>query len=296
MTTLLLVRHPHAKINSPIKALLDQPEAGQVAKVAGARDAELSGFGQFQNAKIAKTVWEEYATDIGFNEIIVLSAPLIRTKALYPALDDLAAADTDNSITITHHVVDGFNARGLGRIEGVEMGEANNMVKAQPYHYQFNPEKGLYLAVAGASYDNKTVDDKTTDRTLLQTSKTDQGEQVAPEEFNFENDALNFEPAHEFYARVQSGIREHLIPALQQSRALVVHSFTTHPYNLILDTMGQPRKKTGQGVMDSFGVFDEWNGDEWNGQDGLSELHDFPTNDSCSIDNLVQFYREHLAR
>jgi broad specificity phosphatase PhoE len=292
MTTLLLVRHPHAaEINSPIKALVNQPEAGQVAKVAGARDAELSGFGQYQNAKIAEAVWKEYATDIGFNKIIVLSAPLIRTKALYPALAALVVADTDNSISITHHVVDGFNARGLGRIEGVEMGEANNMVKAQPYHYQFNPEKGLYLAVAGASYDNKTVDGKTTDRTLLQTSKTDQGAEVAPEAFNFENDDLNFEPAHKFYARVQSGIREYLIPALQQPRSLVVHSFTTHPYNLILDTMGQSRKKTGQGVMDSFGVFDGWNV-----QDGLSALHDLSTNDSCSIDNLVQFYREHLAR
>jgi broad specificity phosphatase PhoE len=294
MTTLLLVRHPHAaEINSPIEALVDQPEAGQVAKVAGARDAELSGFGQFQNAKIAKTVWEEYATDIGFNEIIVLSAPLIRTKALYPALAALQADPNtaDFAPSITDQVVDGFNARGLGIIEGVEMGEANNMVKAQPHHYQFDPSHGLYLAVAGASYDNKTVDGKTTDRTLLQTSKTDQGAEVAPEAFNFENDDLNFEPAHKFYARVQSGIREHLIPALQQPRALVVHSFTTHPYNLILDTMGQPRKKTGQGVMDSFGVFDGWNG-----QDGLSALHDLPTNDSCSIDNLVQFYREHLAR
>jgi hypothetical protein len=70
-----------------------------------------------------------------------------------------------------------------------------------------------------------------------------------------------------------------------------VHPFTTHPYNLILDTMGQPRKKTGQGVVDTF-----WVVDGWNGQDGLSALHDLPTNDSFSIDNLVQFYREHLAR
>ncbi len=294
MTTFLLVRHPHAaEINSPIKTLVNQPEAGQVAKVAGARDAELSGFGQFQNAKIAEAVWKEYATDIGFDKIIVLSAPLIRTKALYPALAALAAADTDNSIPITDQVVDGFNARGLGIIEGVEMGDANNMVKAQPYHYQFNPEKGLYLAVAGASYDNKTVDDKTTDRTLLQTSEIDQGEQVAPGKFNFQNDALNFEPAHEFYARVQSGIREYLIPALQHRRILVVHSFTTHSCNLILDAMERPRRKSGQGVIDSFGVFDGSIG-----QDGLSTLSDadLGTDDSCSIQNLVHLYRGHLAR
>lgn len=290
MTKLLLVRHAHAKdVNSPILELIGQPEADQVAKVAGGLDPELSEFGNFQNAMIAETVWN-YATNLSLNSITVLSAPLIRTKALYPALFALQA-ESNTGPSIAHQVVDGCNGRGLGSIEGVEMGEANAMVKAQPYHYQFDPESGLYLAVAGANYNDRTVDGKTTDRTLLQTSKTDRGVRVAPDEFDFSKDALNFEPAHQFYARVQSGIREYLIPALQKPNTLVVVSYSTHPANVISKSMGFEPKKSGQGGIDIYNV-----PPEWTGQQGLQGLSDGGNDKICTIPRLVEAYLEQLNR
>ncbi len=305
MKFLYVIRPGHHELNQGFY-LPNQPESHQKSRVAGNANPELTGLGKFQTELIASD-FMEHAGNHGISNAIIYTQ---QNENIRPFLERFSFIEnflTDDGPKIHHARKSFLNQRGLGPvIQGVLMQDAKAIINEQNFHFSYNPESRLYLRI---EREHGKEGDGSSQRAYLQTSTTAQaglGQPIAPKDFDFSKDALQFEPAHMFCDGIGAAMQEVWHRSRQYDAAVL------YVRTLTLDVIAKyhlgytPPEKVSSGTINVFEV-DSSSIDDWSDptrvnyieplgldDDRHPKLKHIETLSGAALNNAVPRYLEHL--